>query len=179
MATVISVHRGEDHAFSKSVVESIDLLAGLGVVDDAHSGARVRHRSRVAADPTQPNLRQVHLIHSELLDDVRAAGFTVDGGDLGENISTRGIDLLRLPVASVLAIGPDVLLSVTGLRNPCGQINGLEPGLLDQVRRSDEDGEIERLAGIMAVVIRGGRITAGDSILIGFPPEPHHRLERV
>ncbi len=178
-ARVEAVHRSGEHRFSKQAESEITLVAGLGVAGDAHQGAQVRHRSRVAADPTQPNLRQVHLLDAELFERVGAEGFDVEPGDLGENITTRGIDLVGLPTATVLAIGADTLLAVTGLRNPCGQIDGFHDGLLGTVRRRGEDGSVTRLAGIMAVVVRGGTIRPDDPITISVPPEPHHRLERV
>jgi len=178
-ALVEAVHRSGDHHFSKRSEAEIELVAGLGVVGDAHQGAQVKHRSRVAADPTQPNLRQVHLLNAELFERVEAEGFEVRPGDLGENITTRGIDLVELPAAAILAIGADTLLAVTGLRNPCGQIDGFQDGLLGAVRRRDDDGSVTRLAGIMAVVVRGGTIRPDDPIAVSFPPEPHHRLERV
>lgn len=178
-ARVASVSRSAEHRFSKAAEPEIELVAGLGVAGDAHLGARVKHRSRVTADPTQPNLRQVHLIDTELFERVGAEGFSVGPGDLGENITTSGLVLVELPVATVLAVGDDALLAVTGLRNPCGQIDGFRSGLLGAVRRRGEDGSIERLAGIMAVVVRGGMVRPGDPITVALPPEPHRPLERV
>lgn len=178
-ARVDSVHRSAEHRFSKRAEPAIELVAGLGVEGDAHQGARVKHRSRVKADPSQPNLRQVHLLHTEILERATEDGFTVHPGDLGENITTSGIDLLDLPVATTLAVGPDVLLSLTGLRNPCGQIDGLQSGLRQVFLDRDDDGQVLLLAGVMAVVVRGGTVRPGDSIAVARPPEPHHRLERV
>jgi MOSC domain-containing protein YiiM len=178
-ARVDSVHRSAEHGFSKLAEPAIELVAGLGVAGDAHQGARVKHRSRVKADPSQPNLRQVHLIHTEILDRAADAGFTVHPGDLGENITTSGVDLLDLPVATTLAVGPDVLLSLTGLRNPCGQIDGFKSGLREVFLDRDDDGRVLLLAGVMAVVVRGGTVRPGDPIAVARPPEPHHRLERV
>ncbi len=178
-ATVTSVHTSERHSFSKRSAVAIELLAGLGVAGDAHMGARVKHRSRVAADPTQPNLRQVHLIHRELFDQVAADGFVVSPGDLGENITTENIDLLALPIGAILKIGPEALLAVTGLRNPCGQIDGFQEGLLAAVRPRAEDGTVRKLAGIMAMVVLGGPVSPGDSIEVSLPPGPHRPLERV
>lgn len=157
----------------------MDLIAGLGVAEDAHFGAQVKHRSRVAADPTQPNLRQVHLIHRELFDLVADRGFTVGPGQLGENLTTAGIDLLELPVGTTLRIGADALVTLTGLRNPCRQIDAFQDGLLGAVLNRDTDGTVERLAGVMAVVVRSGTVAPGDEITASLPPEPHHRLERV
>ena len=174
--TVVAVSRSGGHTFSKSTVESITLVAGLGVEGDAHSGAAVRHRSRVARDPSRPNLRQVHLIHAELFDEVRSRGFEVGAGQLGENITTSGLDLLALPTGTCLRIGESALLGVTGLRNPCRQINDFQSGLLAQVLGRDEEGRTLRRAGIMSVVLEGGIVRPGDPITIALPPEPHHPL---
>ncbi len=176
---VQNVHLSDDHDFTKTAATEIRLVAGLGVDGDSHSGARVQHRSRVAADPDQPNLRQVHLIHSELFTDLAAAGFRVEPGDLGENITTAGIDLLSLPTGATLTIGAEAIVAITGLRNPCAQIDNFQSGLLSQVLKRRDDGTVERLAGVMSVVIRSGTIAPGDPIAVGLPPEPHHRLDRV
>ncbi len=177
---VLAVHRSGSHEFSKTSAPSIELVAGLGVVGDAHQGTQVQHRSRVAADPTQPNLRQVHLIHGELFDEVAEQGFTVGPGDLGENITTQGIDLVDLPTGAVLAVGTDVLLTVTGLRNPCQQIDRFQPGLLGAVLHHDEEeGRLVRRAGVMAMVIRGGTVTPGSPVRVSRPALPHHQLEPV
>ncbi len=157
----------------------IRLLAGLGVEGDAHSGTTVKHRSRVAVDPTQPNLRQVHLLHAELFDEVATGGFALGPGDLGENITTRGIDLLGLPRGTRLHIGASAIVEVTGLRNPCIQIDRFQPGLLAAVLDRDSRGRIIRKAGIMGVVVAAGDVSAGDSIGIELPPLPHHALDRV
>ncbi|HEY1595543.1 MAG TPA: MOSC domain-containing protein [Thermoleophilaceae bacterium] len=155
------------------------MLAGLGVDGDAHMGETVQHRSRVRRDPTQPNLRQVHLIQSELHDELRAAGFDVDAGQMGENVTTSGIDLLALPTGTRLQIGDAALLEVTGLRNPCNQLNGLQDGLMDATLDRDAGGELVRKAGVMAVVLSGGSIRPGDPILAELPAEPHTPLEAV
>ncbi|WP_341940487.1 MOSC domain-containing protein [Microbacterium sp. LWH10-1.2] len=175
---VVAVHSNAAHGFSKSTRESITLLEGLGVEGDAHCGATVQHRSRVAADPSQPNVRQVHLIHGELLDALSENGHTVAPGDLGENVTTRGIDLLGLPVGTRLRFG-DAVVTITGLRNPCQQINDFQSGLLKQVVRTDEEGRVIRLAGVMGIVSRGGRVAAGDTIDVELPPPPHFPLTRV
>lgn len=176
---VAAVHLSEGYEFSKRAVESVELIAGLGVVGDVHSGARVKHRSRVAADPTQPNLRQVHLMATELFDQLAAEGYTVAPGDLGENLTTTGIDLVSLGTGSVLRIGSDVLLGVTGLRNPCGQIEGFQTGLLKRVVYRNAAGETVRMAGIMAVVLNGGTISPGDAISISAAPGEPIPLRRV
>ena len=176
---VVAVHRSEDHTFSKQPAEAVTLLPGIGVEGDAHAGARVKHRSRVTADPDQPNLRQVHLIPAEVLAEVAEAGFTVQPGDLGENVTTTGLDLFGLPVGALLRLGTDALVAVTGLRNPCVQINGLAEGLLDELRHRDTDGTVVRRAGIMGVVVQGGIVRAGDAIAVALPPPPHRPLERV
>lgn len=178
-ATVVAVCRDGEHRFSKTVTTSVTLLAGLGVRGDAHAGVTVRHRSRVAVDPTRPNLRQVHLLQEELFVELARDGFEVDPGDLGENVTTRGIDLLALPRHTLLRLGADAVVEVTGLRNPCVQINAFQPGLLKQVAHLDEDGNLVRRAGIMGVVVHGGRIEPGDAIRIELPPLPHLALDRV
>lgn len=177
-AAVVSVHRHDRHAFSKPAVEAIELIEGVGVAGDAHAGTTVKHRSRVAKDPSTPNLRQVHLIHQELFELVAAAGHPVGPGDLGENVTTRGLELLRLPVGTRLRIGSAVL-TVTGLRNPCRQIDAFQPGLLKQVLRRGADGAIERLAGVMSIVARGGTVRPGDPIEVELPAEPHFPLTAV
>jgi MOSC domain-containing protein YiiM len=157
----------------------IRLLAGLGVEGDAHCGPTVRHRSRVAQDPTQPNLRQVHLVHAELFDELGQKGFTVVSGQIGENITTRHIDLLRLPKNTVLTIGKSARIQITGLRNPCAQLNGIQPGLMQAVLDKDAQGGLVRKAGIMAVVLADGLVRAGDIIRVSLPPEPFEKLERI
>jgi MOSC domain-containing protein YiiM len=178
-ARVISVSAAMGHRFSKPVQGSIRLLAGLGVAGDAHCGETVKHRSRVAVDPTQPNLRQVHLIHAELFDELNAAGFDVAPGQMGENVLTRGLDLLGLPVGTTLRLGGDALVEITGLRNPCAQIEAFRPGLLAAVLGRDAEGRIVRKAGIMGIVLEGGVVAPGDAIEVTLPALPHRALERV
>ena len=177
--SVVSVSRDGSHRFRKPPVEEIVLLERLGVEGDAHLGATVQHRSSVARDPSQPNLRQVHLIHSELFDEVAADGFIVAPGQLGENVTTVGIDLLGLPRGTVLGLGPEARIELTGLRNPCTQINGLEPGLMKSLLHRTEDGIVNRKAGVMAVVLRGGPVRPGDIITVTRPAESHDELDVV
>ncbi|CAL9453484.1 hypothetical protein SUDANB58_02500 [Streptomyces sp. enrichment culture] len=177
--TVTAVSSNDEHSFTKPNRDSVTLLAGLGVEGDVHAGVTVKHRSRVAQDPTQPNLRQVHLIHEELFAELDAEGFEVAPGDLGENITTRGIDLLALPVGTLLRCGDDAVLEVTGLRNPCLQIDAFQAGLLKQVVGRDEAGNIVRKAGIMSIVKEGGVVRPGDAITVELPSGPHRPLERV
>jgi MOSC domain-containing protein YiiM len=176
---VVAVARDGEHRFSKTIADALRVVAGLGIEGDAHQGVTVKHRSRVAADPTQPNLRQVHLIHSELFEELSAKGFTVGPGDLGENVTTAGLDLLTLPQATLLRFGGGVVLQVTGLRNPCAQIERFQPGLLAAVLDRGPDRQVIRKAGIMTIVRTGGTICAGDPIEAELPPPPHLRLERV
>jgi MOSC domain-containing protein YiiM len=176
---VTAVSRSASHSFSKENQESILLVAGLGVAGDAHSGTTVKHRSRVARDPTQPNLRQVHLIHGELHDELDAGGFALAPGQLGENVTTRGLDLLALPTGSRLRLGEAAIVEVTGLRNPCLQLNGIYPGLMAATLDRDKNGNLVRKAGIMAVVVVGGTVRAGDPIEIALPPQPHRPLAPV
>ena len=176
---VIAVAKDEGHNFSKKIVPEIEIIAGLGVDGDAHLGETVKHRSRVRVDPTQPNLRQVHLIHSELFDEVSEKGFSVKPADLGENITTEGVNLLGLPRHAVLEIGEHVRLEVTGLRNPCAQIDNFQKGLLSAVLEKGPNGELIRKSGIMTVVLTGGHVRAGDAINIRLPNPPFMPLERV
>jgi len=155
------------------------LLAGLGVEGDAHMGETVKHRSRVTIDPSAPNLRQVHLIHAELHDTLTAQGFHVGPGIMGENITTRGVDLLDLPRDTLMQIGDEVVIQVTGLRNPCKQLDNYQEGLLAAVLDKTSEGELIRKSGVMGIVIKGGDITAGDPIALKLPGKPHHKLERV
>ena len=176
---VISVGADNGHRFSKPRRDAIRLLAGLGVEGDAHCGVTVQHRSRVAADPSQPNLRQVHLIQGELFDELAARGFALHPGDLGENILTRGLDLLALPRGTRLTLGPAAVVELTGLRNPCAQIEHFRKGLLAAVLDRAADGSLIRKAGVMAVVLEGGVVTPGDAVVPTLPPEPWAKLERV
>jgi MOSC domain-containing protein YiiM len=179
MSIVIAVSSNASHSFSKPVRASIRLIAGLGVEGDAHQGVTVQHRSRVARDPSRPNLRQVHLIHRELFDELGAAGFAVSAGLLGENVTTEGIDLLGLPTGARLRLGDAAIVEVTGLRNPCAQLNQIRPGLMAATLARDEHGNLVRKAGIMAIVIAAGEVRPGDPIAIELPPEPHRPLAPV
>ena len=178
-ASVIALSKSSSHTFNKYNTESIRLLKGLGVEGDAHMGETVKHRSRVAKDPSQPNLRQVHLIHSELFEEVAEKGFKVSPGQMGENISTRGIDLLALPTDTILKIGVEAEIQITGLRNPCYQIDSIQEGLMKAVLDKDEDGNLIRKAGIMGIVLQGGEIKVGDKIEVALPAKPHKKLEKV
>jgi len=176
---VTAVSLSAEHTFSKPNQGSIKLLAGLGVEGDAHLGETVKHRSRVKVDPTQPNLRQVHLIHAELHAELNAQGFKVSPGQLGENITTRGLDLLGLPTGARLRLGPQAIVEVTGLRNPCAQIDNFQAGMLKACLDRDERGNLIRKAGIMSIVITGGEVKAGDPIRLELPPGPRKPLEVV
>lgn len=176
---VLSVHRDDAHRFSKQSLEHVTLLAGLGVEGDSHAGATVQHRSRVRRDPTQPNLRQIHLMHAELLERVTGLGYDVRPGALGENVTTRGVDLLGLPVGSVLHLGDRARVEITGLRNPCVQIDRFRPGLLKEMVHTADDGTVVRLAGVMGIVTAGGVVRRGDPILVSLPAAPHRGLEPV
>jgi MOSC domain-containing protein YiiM len=175
---VIAVAKSAKHEFSKHGCASIRIVQGLGVEGDCHSGVTVKHRSRVAVDPTQPNLRQVHLMQAELFDELRAQGFEISPSDLGENITTRGIDLLALPEGSVLKIGEGVKVQITGLRNPCSQIENFRTGLLQHCLIKTDD-QLIRKTGVMAIVLASGEVQPGDTIVIELPPLPHKALERV
>jgi MOSC domain-containing protein YiiM len=176
---VTAVSRSATHTFSKPNEGSIRLVAGLGVEGDAHAGATVKHRSRVARDPNQPNLRQVHLIHAELHDELRVAGFEVSAGQMGENVTTRGVDLLGLPAGARLHLGDEAVVEVTGLRNPYDQLDGLQPGLMAATLARDDRGNLVRKAGLMAVVVTGGIVRPGDAIRVELPREPWRVLQPV
>jgi MOSC domain-containing protein YiiM len=176
---VIAVSRDSSHRFSKPVVDEVTLVAGWGIEGDAHAGTTVQHRSRVARDPSQPNLRQVHLLHAEVFDEVADAGFRVEPGQMGENVTTRGVDLLGLPTGTVLHLGNEACVRVTGLRNPCQQINGFEPGLLREVLGRDEDGAVVRKGGVMSVVVTGGVVRTGDRIRVELPAGGQQALQPV
>jgi MOSC domain-containing protein YiiM len=176
---VASLALSAQHGFSKQPVERIRLVAGHGVAGDAHCGATVKHRSRVRQNPDQPNLRQVHLLPVELLNELDSLGFPLKPGDLGENVLTRGLDLLALPRGTQLQFPGGATLAITGLRNPCSQIEAFRPGLLSRVICKAADGTIMRRAGVMAVVLRSGDAVVGDRVDVRFPDMPHHELAVV
>ena len=178
-AIVTAVSRSATHTMTKPNLDSVRLLTGLGVEGDAHLGETVKHRSRVARDPSQPNLRQVHLIHAELHDELREAGFDVFPGKMGENITTRGVDLLGLPTGTRLRLGATAVVEVTGLRNPCAQLDRLEKGLMAANLDRAADGNLIRKAGIMGIVLADGEVRPGDPIQVELPPEPHQPLQPV
>jgi len=177
--SIVAVSRSAAHTFSKKSEQRIRLIAGHGVEGDAHAGVTVKHRSRVAINPNQPNYRQVHLLHAELHEELRAAGFNVLPGDLGENITTRNIELLNLPTGSRLHLGADAIVEIKGLRNPCAQIEHFQSGLMPAVLSRDANGKIVRKTGIMGIVIKGGVVEPGDAIAAELPPEPHIPLEKI
>ena len=179
MSSVIAVSSRIGHHFSKTPSFSVRLLQGLGVAGDGHMGETVKHRSRVRKDPMKPNLRQVHLMHAELFDELRAKGFEVRPGDLGENITTSGIDLLALPAATRLHLGTSATVEITGLRNPCIQLDYFQKGLMAAMLDKDADGSLIRKSGVMGIVISGGDVRPGDPVRIEWPPAPHRPLQPV
>jgi len=176
---VVAVARSGTHTLAKPLQDSIRLLVGLGVDGDAHCGATVKHRSRVRRDPTQPNLRQVHLIHAELHDELREAGFELAPGRMGENVTTRGLDLLGLPTGARLRLGAQAVVELTGLRNPCTQLDGVQPGLMAAALDRTPNGDLVRKAGVMGIVLAGGDVRACDPIEVDLPRGPHRPLEPV
>jgi MOSC domain-containing protein YiiM len=176
MGSIVAVSLRAGHHFSKTPGLGIRLLKGLGVAGDAHMGETVKHRSRVRKDPTQPNLRQVHLLHTELFDELRAKGFAIKPADLGENITTEGIDLLALPTGARLHFGTNAIVEVTGLRNPCIQLDHFRKGLMAATLDKDTDGNLIRKAGIMSIVIADGDVRPGDAIRVELPAMPHRPL---
>jgi MOSC domain-containing protein YiiM len=179
MGSVMAVSSRIGHHFSKTPSLSIRLLKGLGVDGDAHMGATVKHRSRVRKDPTQPNLRQVHLMHAELFDELHAKGFVVRPGELGENVTTSGIDLLALPSGTRLHLGASAVVEITGLRNPCIQIDNFQNGLMAATLDRDAQGNLVRKAGVMGIVISAGDVRPGDAIRVEMPVPPHRPLQPV
>jgi MOSC domain-containing protein YiiM len=173
---VIAVSHSKTHTFSKNNQSAIRLIEGLGVEGDAHAGKTVKHRFLVKKDATKPNIRQVHLIHAELLDKLEEKGFTVHPGQLGENITTRGVDLLGLPTDTILKIGEEAVVKITALRNPCKQIDEFQKGLLKEVLYKDEEGNLVRATGVMGIILKGGTVQPGDNIVAELPPEPHQEL---
>jgi MOSC domain-containing protein YiiM len=178
-ARVAAVHSSRTHTMAKLERPWIRLLVGLGVEGDAHMGATVKHRSRVAKDPSQPNLRQVHLMHAELLDELARAGFDVAPGRMGENVTTRGVELLSVPAGTRLHLGVDVVVELTGLRNPCRQLDRIQPGLMKAVLSHTPDGKLVRKAGVMGIVLAGGEVRPGDPIAVELPSGPPRSLEPV
>ena len=178
MAPVVeAVHRSPEHTLRKQTQEAIRLVAGVGVEGDVHAGATVQHVSRLARQAAEPNLRQVHLLSAELHDELRSPDEPpVEAGDMGENVTTRGVDLLHLPVGTRLRLGDEAEVELTGLRHPCRQLNRLRPGLMTEMMGRDEQGDLHRRAGVMAVVVSGGVVRPGDPITVVLPPEPHAPL---
>ena len=176
---VVAVSLSPRHRFSKDVVDSVLLVEGHGVEGDAHAGATIQHRSRKRWRPNDPNPRQVHLLHEELLDQLRAQGFDVGPGQVGENVLTRGVDLLSLPRAAHVRLGSDAVVEVTGLRNPCVQLDRFQDGLMEAVLRREQDGTLVRLAGVMGVVHRGGRVRPGDRVAVDLPAGERVALKPV
>jgi MOSC domain-containing protein YiiM len=178
-AVVLAVSRSGSHTFTKPNEPVIRLITGLGVEGDAHLGPKVRHRSDVRKNPERPNFRQVHLIHEELQDELRAAGYKLSPGAVGENVTTRGIDLLALPAGTRLRLGPEAVIEVTGLRKPCRQLNDFQQGLMEAVIGRDADGNPVYKCGVMAIVVADGEVRPGDAIEITLPPPPHRALAPV
>ena len=176
---VVSVALSATHSFSKPSADTIELVAGHGVRGDAHAGGTVRHRYLVRKDATAPNLRQVHLVHRELFDELAAKGFSVSSGDIGENVLTAGVDLLRLPAGTRLRLGAEAVVELTGLRSPCRQLDDFQPGLMAAVLDRAADGSPVRKSGVMSVVVVGGTVRPGDAIRVVLPAEPHRALAPV
>lgn len=176
---VLTVSASPDHRFTKESRDSIRLVVGLGVEGDAHSGVTVKHRSRVERDPSQPNLRQIHIIHSELFDELTEKGFELFPGAIGENILTRGLPLIDLPTGTRLHIGDTAAVEITGSRNPCWQLDEFKPGLMKAVVERRSDGRLIRKSGIMGIVHEAGEVRPGDVIEAVLPPKPHKPLEPV
>jgi len=175
---VKALSRSKNHTLIKKNETQIKLEKGLGVERDAHFGKTVKHRSRVKKDPNQPNLRQVHLMHSELFEELSQKGFDVSAGEMGENITTTGIDILHLPVNTILHIGENAQIQLTGFRNPCAQLDGIQKGLMKALLTVDNDGNLFRKSGVFGIVLKGGIITVKNKILVELPEKPHIKLPK-
>lgn len=178
-ASVLAVARDAGHNFSKPVCDSINVVTGLGVEGDAHYGKLIQHLYRIKKDPNDPNLRQIHLIHRELHEELRAKGFDIAPGDMGENVTTQGIDLLGLPRGTVLKFGEEAAVEITGLRNPCYQLNDFREGLMKACLDKAEDGSVIFKSGIMGIILKDGTIKPGDQIRVELPDGPHTPLDLV
>ena len=178
-ATVTALARDALHRVSKPPAERLRLVAGLGVEGDAHAGLTMQHRSRWVKQRTVPNLRQVHLIHAELFDELAGKGFAIAPGEMGENVTTRGIDLLSLSQGTRLRLGAEAVIEVTGLRNPCFKLDGIAPGLMAAVLEKGPGKRIVRKAGVMAVVVRSGDVAVGDAIEVVAASDSFAPLEPV
>ena len=176
---VETVHLSSAHTMGKASVDAIRLVEGIGVEGDAHAGTTVQHLSRIARDPSQPNLRQVHLIPAEVHDELETVGLAVAPGEMGENVTTRGVDLFALPVGTRLRLGPVAEVELTGLRNPCRQLEGVREGLQSAVLLRSPTGDLVRRAGVMAIVVTAGPVAPGDSIDVVLPVGPHEPLVPV
>jgi len=176
---VVAVSAKAKHGVDKANRDVVRLIAGEGIEGDAHCGVTVKHRSRWRKDPTQPNIRQVHLLHAELHEELAAKGFAVTPGLMGENITTRGVDLLGLPRGAIVRLGAQAVVEVAGLRNPCYQLDELQPGLMAACLEKTADGELIRKAGVMSIVLTGGEVRAGDRIAVELPGGPHEALKPV
>jgi len=167
--TVLSVSRDDKHRFSKPTVSSIRLVAGIGVEGDSHAGATVQHRYEMKRNPSAPNLCQVHFMAAELFDDLVPTGYTVAPGELGENVTTEGINLMSLPLGTRLHLGAQAVVSITGMRSPCSLINGYQNGLMKQLIKTDAAGTVQRRGGIMGIVVTGGVVNPGDRVRVELP----------
>lgn len=178
-ATVISVSRSSGHSFRKACEESINLIEGFGVEGDVHAGKKIKHTFLAKEDPDRKNIRQIHLIAAELFTELKGKGFNVDPGQLGENITTEGIDLLSLPTGTLLHIGNGAVIELTALRQPCIQIDEFQQGLLKEVVYKDSGGNIIRKVGVMGVILVSGAVSPNDEIIVETPDKPHHKLDYV
>ena len=176
---VAAVSRYRRHRFSKTPELLVRLIEGIGIEGDAHAGRTVQHRYDARKDPSRPNLRQVHFIEAEELDRLGRAGFTVEPGSLGENITTRGLDLPVLPSGALLRLGETAVVAVTGLRDPCVLLDRVQPGLKAALLGRDPHGRLLRRSGIMSIVLAGGDVRPGDPIRVDLPPRPHRPLTVV
>jgi MOSC domain-containing protein YiiM len=176
---VVSVSRSATHRFSKPCLREIVIVTGLGVEGDAHAGVTVKHRYLVRKNPLAPNLSQVHLLQESLFAELKASGLEIGPGDMGENVTTSGLELLTLPLGTRLHLGAQAVVELTGLRTPCLQMDTFRPGLKQACMGRDAEGGVERRAGVMAIALAGGSVRVGDAIRVELPPAPWTKLGPV
>ena len=176
---VFAICSSPKHGFSKQPQRSIRLLAGRGVEGDAHCGETVQHLYLKRRNPLAPNRMQVHLLQSELFDELAFVGYALTAGQLGENITTRGIGLLNLPQGTRLHLGGEAVVELTGLRTPCKLIEDFKPGLLKQVISRDAANKVLAKAGVMAIVLHGGDVHERSPIRVEYPAARHVPLQMI
>jgi MOSC domain-containing protein YiiM len=165
--TVVAVASKEKHEFSKRTRHAITLVEDHGVEGDVHAGRVIQHRYLAKKMPVMPNNRQVHLIASELFTELGLSGFNVSPGELGENITTAGLDLTNLPLGTRLRLGSSAVVEITGLRTPCSLIDRFQKGLKRAMIMKHEQPRFR--CGVLGVAKATGKIAPGDPIIVELP----------